>query len=255
LQCDQIACDFGHDASRSSILFRFFNTSCPPFLRTRSDQKSVQIHANATIGQAEKLWDHIAMKSNPSVLKCEYIIIGVLSSRLSFLWYALLVVDIRESAKKAGNLRLLFGVQCQLRFKACQSSQVKSMYCRRIQQSPIFTDEDEMSFREECDCQSSDKLRIVDWIKEQLCEEPKMCDLIIILEYISQVMLKQRYCPKMRPSRECKRRKAKAIGWLQQYDNDARAILQTIYLPHLISNPMKYVREDLKARCQYDRWV
>jgi hypothetical protein len=95
----------------------------------------------------------------------------------------------------------------------------------------------------------------VDWIKEQLCGELKMRDLIIILEYISQVMLKQGCRQKTRPSRETKRRKINAIGWLKQYDNNARTILQTIYLPHLISNPKEYVSDHLKARCQYDRWT
>jgi hypothetical protein len=87
----------------------------------------------------------------------------------------------------------------------------------------------------------------MDWIKEQLCREPKMRDMIIILEYISQMMLKQGCRQEMRPSRESKRQKASAIEWLKQYDNDARTILQTIYLPYVISNLKESVSDDLKT--------
>jgi len=80
-----------------------------------------------------------------------------------------------------------------------------------------------------------------------------MRDLIIIFEYISQMMLKQGCRQEMRHSREGKPQKTSAIGWLKQCDNDARTILQTIYFPHVISNPKESVSDDFKTRCPYDR--
>jgi hypothetical protein len=66
-------------------------------------------------------------------------------------------------------------------------------------------------------------------------------------------MLTRRYPHEIRPYRECKRQKIKAIDWPMQYDNDARTILQNIDLVDLIYNPTEYLHDYLKAQCQYDR--